>query len=109
MMETDDLDCAKCQKSRRRDMIGIYGIVNDNKTKDEQCSSSSKRPKMASGWTGRDAVAGFLRFLERESIFSLDFLPIGPLVLDGARSKVVLRGEGYMWTLIWWSSDNSKR
>ena len=29
-----------------RDMMGIIGIVNDNKTKDEQCSSSSKRPKI---------------------------------------------------------------
>ena len=46
---------------------------------------------------------------ERESSFSLDFRPFGPSVLDGARSKVVLRGEGYVWTLIWWSSDNSKR
>ena len=33
MMETDDLDSARCQKSRRRDMMGIIKIVNDNKTK----------------------------------------------------------------------------
>ena len=47
---------------------------------------------------------------ERKSVFSLDFPSFGPLVLDGARSKAVLRGEGYAWTLIWWrSSDNSKR
>ena len=26
------LDSAKCQKSRRMDMMGINGIVNDNKT-----------------------------------------------------------------------------
>ena len=44
-MEMDDLDSAKYQKSRSRDTLGIYGIVNDNETKDEQCSSSSKRPK----------------------------------------------------------------
>ena len=37
---------------------------------------------------------------ERESGFSLGFRPIGPSVLDGARSKVALRGEGYLWTLI---------
>ena len=43
------------------------------------------------------------------SSFSLDFWPFGPSVLDGARSKAVLRGEGYAWTPIWWSSDNSKR
>ena len=28
-------------------------------------------------------------FRERESTFSLDFLPFGPSVLDGARSKAV--------------------
>ena len=44
-MEMDGLDSAKCQKSRRRDMMGIYKIVNEEKTKDEQCSSSSKETK----------------------------------------------------------------
>ena len=67
MMGMNGLDSAKCQKSRKSDTLGIYGIVNDNETKYEECSSSSKRPKkMGSGWTGRDVVAGFLRFLERE-------------------------------------------
>ena len=57
-----------------------------------------------------DAVAGFLIFfIERESSFSLDFRPFKPSVLDGARSKVALRGKGYAWTPIWWSSDNSKK
>ena len=55
----------------------------------------------------RDLV--FLIFRERESTFSLGFRPIGPSVLDGAKSKAILRGEGYVWTLTWWSSDNSKR
>ena len=27
------LDCAKCQKSRQKDMDGIIGNVNENKTK----------------------------------------------------------------------------
>ena len=48
MMEMDGLDSVKCQKSRIRDMMGINRIVNDNETKDEQCSSSSKRPKNGS-------------------------------------------------------------
>ena len=48
-------------------------------------------------------------FRKRESTFFLDFRSIGPSVLDGVRSKVALRGEGYAWTLIWWSSNNSKR
>ena len=51
----------------------------------------------------------FLSFRERKSFFSLDFWPFGPSVLDGARSKNVLCGEGYAWTPIWWSSENSKR
>ena len=54
-------------------------------------------------------MAGFFLFLERGSGFSLGFRPIGSSVLDGARSKVSLRGEGYAWASIWWSSDNSKR
>ena len=48
-------------------------------------------------------------FRERNSDFSLDFLAFGPSVLDGARNKVVLRGKGYAWAPILWSSDNSKR
>ena len=68
-----------------------------------------KDQKMGSGWTGRAAVAGFE--ISRESVctFSLDFPPIGLSVFDGARSKAVLRGEGYAWIPIWWSSDKSKR
>ena len=29
----DDLDYAMCQKSRIRDMMGIKGIINENKDK----------------------------------------------------------------------------
>ena len=60
---------------------------------------------------GNHAVGWEIRFLERERerYFSLDFLPFGLSVPDGARRKVVLRGEGYACTPIWWSSDNSKR
>ena len=43
------------------------------------------------------------------SSFSLDLRSFGPSVLDGARSKVDLRNEGYAWAPIQWSSDNSKR
>ena len=38
---------------------------------------------------------GFVIFRERMSSFSLDLRPFGPLVLDGVRSKVALRSEGY--------------
>ena len=33
MMEMDDRDSAKCQKSKRRDTEGIMRMFNDNKTK----------------------------------------------------------------------------
>ena len=49
MMEMEGLDSVKCQKSRRRDMMGIMGIVNEEKTKNEQCSSSSKETKKRVG------------------------------------------------------------
>ena len=34
-MEMDGLDSAKCQKSRRRDIMGIIWNVNDNEKKHE--------------------------------------------------------------------------
>ena len=48
-------------------------------------------------------MAGFFFFFfrERGSGFSLGFRPIGPSVLYGARSKVALHGEGYVWAPIW--------
>ena len=48
MMEMEVRDSVKCQKSKKRDIDGINRIVNDNRTKDEQCSSSSKRLKKCS-------------------------------------------------------------
>ena len=48
-------------------------------------------------------------FRKRRCPFSLGFLSIGPSVFDGARRKIALRGEDYVWAPIWWSSDNSKR
>ena len=29
----NDLDCAKCQKSRQKDKMGIIGKFNENKTR----------------------------------------------------------------------------
>ena len=34
-IEMNDLDYAMCHKSRRKDTLGIYKIVNEEKTKDE--------------------------------------------------------------------------
>ena len=73
--------------------------------KDEQCSSSPFESQNVKD----DAVAAVLCFRERRCALSLDFRPIGPSVLDGARSKVALRDKGYAWALILWNSDNSKR
>ena len=70
MMETEGLDSAKCQKSRRRDMMEILEMFNDNETKDEQCSSSSKRPKNVQ-WLKGDAVGWEICFFEREGAHSL--------------------------------------
>ena len=57
MMEMDGLDSAKCQKSRRRDVMRIMGIVNEEKIKDEHRSSSSiKRPKKCEWLEKRDVV-----------------------------------------------------
>ena len=67
------------------------------------------RRKIGSGWMCVCRKVRFEVFRERESTFSLDFRPIGPSVLDGVRNKVALRGKGYAWGPIWWSSDNSKR
>ena len=35
MMEMDILDSVKCQKYKRRNMMGILEMFNDNETKDE--------------------------------------------------------------------------
>ena len=45
-------------------------MFNEEETKDEQCSSPSKRPKNVQCWKC-DAVAGFFYFLEREGVASL--------------------------------------
>ena len=67
----DGLNSAKCQKSRKRDTLGIYGIVNYNKTKEEQYSSSSKRPKNGQWLDGKKCSGWVLEiFRERESTFS---------------------------------------
>ena len=48
----------------------------------------------------RGSELEFCDFRERMSSFSLDLRSFGPSVLDGGRSKVDLRGEGYGWTPI---------
>ena len=57
-------------KIQEKGHIGNYKIVNEEMTKDEQCSSSSKRQKWVECW-GVQAVAGFFLFLVREGVASL--------------------------------------
>ena len=90
---------------RFNDMDGINEMFNENKTKSNSVIFSKEEKQKA---VDEQEVAGSI-FRERRISFSLDFRPFGPSVLDGARSKVALRGEGYAWAPIWWSFDNSKR
>ena len=52
-----------------------------------------------------DAVADFSVFRVRERGFSLRFRAIGSSDFDGARRKVVLRGEDNAWAPVSWSFD----
>ena len=93
-----------CQVSKiktKRDTMKIIEMFNENKTKKNSDLLLQRSKNRAVGW--------IQIFKERRCAFSLDLWPFGPSVLDGARRKVDLRGEGYAWTPIWWSSDNSKR
>ena len=85
--------------------MGIIEMLNKNKTKIEIVFFFILRHKIGS----EQQEVGFSNFRERECDFSLDFPAFGPSVHFGLRSKAVLRGEGYAWTPIWWSSNNSKR
>ena len=65
MVEMDGRNSAKCQKFKRRDMIGISEFVNDNRTKKWNSVVFFKRAQngqnRAVGWT-RVAVAGVFQF-----------------------------------------------
>ena len=69
-------------KIKITDMMGIMRIVNDNKTKDEQCHLLHFEHKKVQWLDGLEVGWGFEIFRERESTFSLDFRPIGPSVLN---------------------------
>ena len=61
-------------------------MFNENKTKKNSDLLLQRSKNRAVGW--------IQIFRERRCVFSLDFRPFGPSVLDGERSKVDLRGEG---------------
>ena len=87
----------------------LFELLMIIKTKESIVVIFSKRKEQKMCRRGRCSEVQILCFRERRCTFSLGFRSIGPSVLEGARSKVALRGEGYAWTPIWWSSDNSKR
>ena len=91
--------------------MALFECLMRKKTKEPIVSSSPKlKDKEKLQEEAKNGQwAGVAEFRERKCTFSLDFRPIGPSVLDGARRKVILRGEAYAWTLIWWTSNNSKR
>ena len=89
------------KNQEKRGTLGINEKLMRIKTKWNSDLLLQRRKNRAVGWIHI--------FRERRCTFSLDFRPFGLSVLDGARSKVDLRREGYVWTPIWWSSDNFKR
>ena len=61
----DDSDCAKCQNPKLRDMMGIFGMFNENKTKANSDLLLQKHKKTGKGLEGDVVGAGFV-ILERE-------------------------------------------
>ena len=65
MVEMDGRNSAKCQKSKRRDMMGISKFVNDNKTKKWNSVVFFKKAQNGQNqeivWTG-EAVARVFQF-----------------------------------------------
>ena len=62
-----------------------------------------KRPK--ENVRGRNSELSFFYFRERVCHFSLRSWTIRPSEFFGARRKIVLRGEGNVWTPVSWSFD----
>ena len=100
MMEMNGLDNAKCQKSKRMDIMGMMGKFNGKRQNNYSYHLLHLSTNHAVAGL-EDAEAELFVFRERGSGFSLGFRPIRPSVFDGARRKVILRGEGYVWAPIW--------
>ena len=82
------------KNQEKRDTLGINEKLMRIKTKWNSDLLLQRSKNRAVGW--------IQIFRERRCAFSLDFRSLRPSILDGARSKVDLRCEGYAWTLIWW-------
>ena len=62
-MEINGLDCAKCQNPKLRDMMRIFGMFNENKTKKNSDLLLQNTKKTGCEW--------LVMFLERERAHSL--------------------------------------
>ena len=69
-MEMDGLDSAKCQKSRRRDMMRIFELLMIIRQKCAQCCLLHFETNWAVAGT-EGGVGADLRFLVREGVPSL--------------------------------------
>ena len=59
-MEINGLDCVKCQNPKLRDMMGIFGMFNENKTKNRDLLLQNTK-KTCRGWN-KSAVAWIFHF-----------------------------------------------
>ena len=105
MMEMDGLDLTKCQNEDKKTQVELMKMLMRMRQKLNSVHLLHSETKTSRRCSRLD----FVIFRERMSSFPLDWRPFGPLVLDGARSKVHLCGEGYERTPILRSFDNSKR
>ena len=89
-MEMDGLDLAKCQNEDKKTQVELMKMLMRMRQKLNSVHLLHFETKASRRCSRLD----FLIFRLRMSSFSLDLRPFGPLVLDGARSKVDLRGKG---------------
>ena len=71
--------------------MGINGKFNENKTRMKSFLLQFEEENVQKGW--KNGSRCWFVILERETELLLSRFP----------------AEGYAWTPIWWSSDNSKR
>ena len=110
MIEMDGRDGATCRKSKLKDIDVIFGmlmIIGQNMHSIISYLKSQKEKTWERQWGCWKWNFSFSR--ERETHFSLDLRLIRPSEFFGARRKVILRGEAYVWTPICGISTNSKR
>ena len=100
MMKMDDRDSAECQNWEKKDIDGIFEILNDNRTKTQIVSSPTYGK--GRGNVGKEEKKRCRRFWisfssERESSFSLKIRAIRPSEFFGTRRRTALRGVGFAW------------